>query len=196
MGARQVDNSLGNGVYFAAADYIGVWRRLAMIVIDGSVLLAACFLIAFVLRMFREEADREFVFWATVTVLLYEAVLKPSRVRTVGYRVIGCRIVTLKGKRPSPFKMAFRAMLWFLGPMNIIFDLGWCGIDTERQTLRDRFAGTLVVRAGAEPIGVAPVHLARISAMGYVFFYPQVTRPRTVPGVDEPVAVSESPSLS
>jgi len=174
----QPDHSLGFGVFFNPQDYISFRWRLAIICIDGLVLAVAVLLVSMVLMAIQDEAESTIVLAALLLVWGYEALLKPSSLRTVGYRLINCRIVTLQGKRPSIFRMTFRALLWMLGPMNLIYDLGWCGVDEEKQTLRDRFASTLVVRQGAEPIGTGPIHLARFSAMSYVFFFPQVTRPQ------------------
>jgi uncharacterized RDD family membrane protein YckC len=103
------------------------------------------------------------VFWA------YEVVLKRSTVRTVGYRLTGCRIVNLQGERPSLFALTFRSLLWLFGPFNLLFDLLWCGIDDDRQTLRDRFAETCLINEGAMPIGTgegqpAPALRYRVSA--------------------------------
>jgi uncharacterized RDD family membrane protein YckC len=80
------------------------------------------------------------IFW------IYEVVLKRSAMRTIGYRLTGCRIVNLQGQPPSLFALTFRAFLWMFGPFNLLFDLFWCGIDDDRQTLRDRFAETCLTK--------------------------------------------------
>ena len=109
---------------------------------------------------------------------LYLTVIKASRLRTVGYRIVGARIVTLKGERPSVFRMTLRLFLWVLGPLNVIADLIWLGVDRDRQSLRDHYTGTLVVKAAAQPIGEGPIHLAYVQAFALSLMLPTVTRPR------------------
>ena len=123
--------------------------------------------------------------WAVVLsalglVWFYLAVLKPSKVRTVGYWLLGCRIVDLRGQKPSILRMRFRSILWVFGPFNLLFDLIWCGIDDDRQSLRDRFVGTCVVRNRAVPIGNGEIHLAYFNAMGYALVFPRVVHPKSV----------------
>lgn len=72
--------------------------------------------------------------------------------------------------------MTFRMLLWAFGPFNLLFDLLWSGIDDDRQTLRDRFAGTCVVKNRAEPIGTAEIHLTYYYAFGFALMYPRVMR--------------------
>lgn len=147
-------------------------------VIDGFVLL--CLLIGFAIV----SADR-LGNWALLGCLLitwgYVVVLKPTTLRTVGYRVAGCRIVNLQGERPSVFRMTYRSLLWIFGPFNLLMDLFWCASDDDRQTLRDRFAGTCVIRNGAQPVGTGEVHLTRFNALGYALAYPAVVHRRELP---------------
>lgn len=76
------------------------------------------------------------------------------------------------------FRMTFRMLLWTFGPLNLLFDLLWSGIDDDQQTLRDRFAGTCVVRKRAKPIGTAEIHLIHYYAFGFALMFPRVMRPR------------------
>ena len=115
---------------------------------------------------------------------LYLAVLKPSPVRTVGFRLANLKIVNLRGQRPSVLRMTFRLMLWMFGPFNLLFDLMWMGPDADHQSLRDCFSGTCVVRNDALPLGEGPVHLVRYTAMGMAMAYPRVVRPRTPAGTE------------
>jgi len=73
--------------------------------------------------------------------------------------------------------MTLRLFLWVLGPINIIADLIWVGIDQDRQSLRDRFASTCLVKANAVPIGEAPIHLSYYQAFGLSLMLPTVCRP-------------------
>ena len=111
-------------------------------------------------------------FWQRILV-------KRSRLRTLGYRLLGLRIVTTSGTQPSIITMTFRLLMWIFGPFNFLIDLLWLGADTEQQTLRDCYCGTYVIRQDAEPIGTAAIHLARYHGMGMTLVYPRVVRPES-----------------
>ena len=113
------------------------------------------------------------IFW------IYEVVLKRSTIRTLGYRLTGCRIVNLQGQRPSLFALTFRALLWMFGPFNLLFDLLWCGIDDDRQTLRDRFAETCLINENAPPIGTGEIHLTYFDIGMFNLAYARVTHPKS-----------------
>lgn len=174
---RRRDHSLGSGVYYAPDKYVGLLRRLLVYLVDGFLLACVLFTLAVVWMLVAQE--RIGLFWLTALAIVwfYVAVLKPSRVRTLGYRVAGCRIVNLRGERPSVLRMSLRSVLWIFGPFNLIFDLIWCGMDNDQQTLRDRFAGTCVISNDAVPIGEGEIHLAHFNAMGYTLTYPHVVHP-------------------
>jgi uncharacterized RDD family membrane protein YckC len=178
MAIRQRDTSLGTGVFYDAADYVGMGRRFIIMVVDSFVLsvLMASFTLLWALVIDGPPmvfaAGVFAIFWA------YEVVLKRSTLRTVGYRLTGCRIVNLQGERPSLFALTFRSLLWLFGPFNLLFDLLWCGIDDDRQTLRDRFAETCLIKEGATPIGTGEIHLAYYDIGTFNLYYARVTRPK------------------
>lgn len=173
MTTRTRDTSLGVGVYFAPEDYVGILRRAVIVVVDLAVLVLLFFAVAVLGGVLNGTLTLVYLFcvWAYLTVV------KASRIRTVGYRLTGARILNLRGTRPSVFRMTFRLLLWLLGPFNLVVDLLWSGIDKDRQTLCDRYAGTCVAKARAEPIGTAEVHLACYCALGLALWYPRVARP-------------------
>jgi len=118
------------------------------------------------------EVQRSLVFfsyvWLTLS-LTYLTALKPSRVRTLGLIVAGTRIVTLRGDRPSTLRMAYRLGLLLIGPFNLLFDLIWLGGDPCNQSLRDKLAGTLVVRHHAKPIARGNLILCYLGFAGLFF---------------------------
>jgi hypothetical protein len=59
---------------------------------------------------------------------------------------------------------------------SFLFDLGWILDEPEKQTLRDKWAGTFVVRRKAKPIGTAPVRYKRIGFAGLFLIVPEVDR--------------------
>ena len=178
------DNSLGNGAYYESDDYAGFMRRIGVLVIDTIVILIAGVLlwiplltISWNLNQTFEPSGLFFLLWA-VLIWVYLVPLKRSRLRTIGYRLFGLMIVTTRGERPSLFTMTFRMLMWLFGPFNFVLDLIWLGADTEGQSLRDCYAGTYVLRNGAEPIGFAPVHLTRYNGAGLTLAYPRGVRPK------------------
>ena len=56
--------------------------------------------------------------------------------------------------------------------------------EPQRQTLRDKWVGTYVVRRGTEPIGTAPIHYKRIAFGGIFLIFPEVGRPE--PAIQPP----------
>lgn len=176
-----VDRSLGEGVYYSHDDYPGLVRRFCVVVIDLGLLVLTGVLIASGLTMFpshhwRLAATIGLLFWL-LQCFLYLTVMKRSRFRTLGYRVCRVQLVSSSGSRPSMFAMTFRLMIWLFGPINLLFDLVWIGADEERQSLRDCYACTLMIRLGAKPIGKGPIHLTRFCGAGLTLVYPRVVRP-------------------
>ena len=172
------DQSMGDGVYYGADQYVGFGRRFAIFLIDGIVLFAAlvaastAWIFAFDVEHFGMLCLADAVLaWA------YLVPLKRSRLRTLGYRLTRARLVTLRGERPSLFMLSFRELFWVLGPGMLVNDFIWCGIDTDRQALRDRFSGICVVRSSAEPEGPGRIHLAYYFSMGYNLRFPWVVHP-------------------
>ncbi len=178
---RLPDHSLGTGVYFSPQDYVGYWPRLIILAIDLFVPVVASGAIMMLGSFAVEGSEGLWFFVCLLGIWLYLVPLKRSRFGTLGYRVIGCRLVTLHGTRPSLLTLTARLAMWGFGPSTLAFDFVWCGIDQEGQTLRDRFIGVCVVKRRAQPIGEAPIHMAYYTVMGYTLFLPRVTRPTTEP---------------
>jgi uncharacterized RDD family membrane protein YckC len=179
MPTRHRDHSLGEGVFFAPEEYAGVGRRILIVLVDSMVIVCATIALAVLLFLASDYIGERTCFYCWVLHLIlvwaYLTVIKTSRIRTVGYWVAGTKIIDLNGKRPSLVRMTFRLMLWIFGPFSFFFDLIWVGVDPDRQTLRDRFAGTCVVANRAEPLGRGEIHLAYFNAGGFAISYPHVT---------------------
>lgn len=173
---------MGTGEYFDNEDYAGLFRRLGAMVIDsvalfvlGIVLWNLVSIIAFSIERRFDPTGVFYFFWA-VFVWLYLVLLKRSKWRTLGYRLFRLQIVSIRGGTPGVLAMTFRLLLWLFGPFNLLFDLVWMGADSESQSLRDCYAGTYVVRNGAQAAGVGQVHLSRYHAAGMTLAYPRVMR--------------------
>ena len=54
------------------------------------------------------------------------------------------------------------------------------GLDSmdDRQTLRDRFAGTCLINDGANPIGTGEIHLTYFDIGYFNLAYPRVVHPK------------------
>jgi hypothetical protein len=58
-----------------------------------------------------------------------------------------------------------------------MFDLLWLTGDDYKQTLRDKFAGTVVIRKKAVPAGTGEIRLNRYQMLGYSFVFYEVRKP-------------------
>lgn len=178
---RRRDRSLGDGVYFTADDYIGVAPRIIILFVDTLVLGVIVLLLA--LLWFYLVGDYKiFAGVVALAVWLYLVPLKRSVFRTIGYRLMGAKLVNLKGQRPSLFMLTFRSILWIFGlaPSNLLLEFIWCGIDDDRQSIRDRIANTCLVKNDATPIGTGEVHLAYFFSFAYTLAYSRVVHPKPV----------------
>jgi uncharacterized RDD family membrane protein YckC len=173
MAEKYIDRSLGDGVYYAASDYVGLGLRIVIAIVDSLILLFAWALLAIAGQLVGLPGF--FVLLGIVFFWWYEVPLKRSRFRTLGYWLTGSKIVNLRGERPSLFLLTVRALLtWGFGPYYWFFNLFWCGIDDDRQTLADGYAKTCLVKLRAEPIGNGSVQLAWYFAGGMALSYPRV----------------------
>ena len=187
-----IDSSLGDGIFFDRDAYAGCLSRLMVIIVDSIVLNVAgvAIWVPLVMLLWDPKTGRTpdalfLVLWIAV-IWFYLTVIKRSRLRTIGYRLAGLQIVTTNGARPTVAAMTFRLLLWIFGPFNFVLDFVWLGADPERQTLRDCYACTYVVRANARPSGDGPIHLTRYFAAGLAPSYPRVIRPTSEPEKRKP----------
>ena len=70
--------------------------------------------------------------------------------------------------------LTFRLMFGVLGPLNWMVDLLWLSGDPHRQALRDKLAGTYVVRKTAEPAGTGKIVRRYYEFFGYNFIFREV----------------------
>ena len=176
MERPQGDSSLGVGLYYAEDDYIGLGKRLLILAVDSCVLALALWITDVLWNALPPNDTTHMVLsWGLAGfAYAYLTVIKASRIRTLGYRLLGAKVLTFRGERPSIFRMTLRLFLWVLFDAK---DLVWVGIDQDRQSLRDRYTGTCVVKANAISIGEAPIHLAYYQAFTYSLMLPTVCRP-------------------
>jgi len=167
-------------VYYAYTDHVGVWRRLMIEWIDVSV----AGLISTLLSVFAMVLVRSAEVMALITLVLwgvvwfaYFVVLKASRFRTLGYLAARARIVNLQGERPRFAWMFLRFLFALYGPIGL--DLLWLSSDPHRQTLRDKFAHTFVIRDTARPAGVGQVVYQTCTVCAWTLLFADVRPDRT-----------------
>jgi len=173
----------GQYVYYDIHDCAGFWTRAASLVVDLVAIALITIFFLWVLStvglvsMDVDPTPRTLALLC-VPAYVYLTVLKRSSVRTPGYWLTGLRIVDLKGRPPSMFTMSLRLAWWLLGPINPILDFLYLSEDEQRQTIRDKLMGTLVVKVAAHPAGHGAKTYDRAGFMGLMLTFPTVQRPR------------------
>lgn len=167
------------GVYFRREDCAPFWKRALVDLTDLFVFGIICFLLFLPVVLFFDFTRTVLNLGTTMiaaAAFLYFVVLKRSAFRTVGYRLLSVQIVGVDGERPGYWALITRLMFGFFGPFNWIFDLVWLSNDPNRQALRDKFANTYVINAGAVPAGTGPVTLQQYDILMFNFLFREVTR--------------------
>lgn len=175
------ESAPGMGNYYAPEDYAGPFRRFVITLVDWFVVLVVFFAVKAVHFKTFGAASAPFTtaeLWGWFAFLyVYFVVLEASSLGTLGYLLTGVRIVDLRGERPPFHRMLLRLLLLVRGPIFLLFDLWWLTGDEYRQTLRDKFAGTLVIRKKAVPAGVGEIRLNRYLILGYSMVFYEVRKP-------------------
>lgn len=165
---------LGTGVIYKRSDYAGFWTRTAILLVDLVVVL---FVGALLVAYASPPIPREHRLLPAAAFAYVYLTLVKSGPGTLGLVCFGCRVVSIRGRRPSLASMSFRLFLWILGPMHPVIDLVWLSGDEHRQGLRDKMAWTYVVRKRATPTGSGPICVARWTILSFVFLFPEVRVP-------------------
>jgi uncharacterized RDD family membrane protein YckC len=186
------ETAAGKAVYFDPKDYAGPIRRITILGIDLVALIAIAFGAAYGVVVWRPTLAEESIGKVLLLMLLagyvYLTFVQRSRVGTLGYLLTGVRIVDVEGRRPSLLQMTVRLIPMLPVPWSLLFDLGWMLDDPRRQTLRDKWAGTFVIRRRARPLGRTTVTYKRVYFSGLQFIIPEIgrhdtsTEPPTPPG--------------
>lgn len=165
------------GVFYDKADHAGFFRRLVATVIDTLLLLSVAFTLAFFWIIISPDDEHLpatfFITWLAVA-YLYLALLKPTKVRTLGFIIAGIKIVDLAGNRPSFGKMTISFLLLgfiLFGPLYILLDLLWLINDQYGQTLLNKIVGVYVVKQQAKPVatGVQKTVICHLLGFNFVF---------------------------
>jgi len=175
-----------HGVLYQPGDYLGFWKRVLISVVDVGVVLVSAVILGMVaeaLLGLDPEAENDVLVFAIlgIVAVTYLIFLKRSAARTIGYRLFRARIVNLRGETPTVWQMLQRLGFVTFGPGNYIIDLAWIGQEGTKQALRDKWAGTYVIRAEAEPRAEGDVETALHDLLGFSVFFEEVTEHRTDP---------------
>jgi len=168
----------GKAVYFDKKDYAGPIRRAIILGIDIVALIGLSFAVTAGLFFCRPPGTVDLPASTLPLVLLagyiYLTLVQRSRIGTLGYLLTGVRIVDIEGRRPSLLRMTVRLVPLLPAPWSLLFDLGWMLDDPRRQTLRDKWAGTFVIRRKARPLGRTTITYKRVCFGGLQFIIPEI----------------------
>lgn len=142
-------------VAFAPGDHAGFMRRLIATAIDVVVSVLAM-MFTTIMIIWLEPPAWVLTAAPLAVVVGYLVFLKRSRVRTLGYRMAGVRIVNAYGEPPSAAVLLFRVcaglFLFSIGNVNNMDYLTLTGRG-PRGKLSDIISGTRVVRSDALSTG-------------------------------------------
>ena len=156
------------GVIYADHDQLSLIKRYVIVAVDSAVLVVLGVLFALL------PFDTNYMIMAWLTIIfLYLVVLKHSRIRTLGYRIMRARIVDLHGNPPSYVRMIVRLCVVQMSVGNPLFDFFWSS-ERNQRTMRDKIAGTYVIRANAQVLGRGPIRTAYFFVLGYSIFFREV----------------------
>jgi uncharacterized RDD family membrane protein YckC len=164
-------------VWYFPSDYAGFWRRLGIELADATMIVVLLLVVTVSVALLDPmgEWNDSYLFagWAAL-VWGYFVLLKRIRVGTVGYRLAGVHIVDAYGRPPGLGALTLRLAFGLLGPVNFLLDVLWIPSDRHKQSLRDKFAHTYVVKTGAQPAGPARVVHRTYYVMGMAFVFQDV----------------------
>lgn len=179
-----VYNSFGDADFYDPRDYVGIGKRLIVLLVDSVVLIllgqaiGLLFHVLGLMGIVLHVPIGLFLICYLIAIWSYLGPVKRSNFGTIGYRLLGIRLISAKGGAPSLLSMTMRMLMWMFGPFNLILDLLWVGVGSEGQSLRDCYLGTYLIKRNAKALGRAPLRTNLYTAMGCIISYPGVCRPK------------------
>jgi uncharacterized RDD family membrane protein YckC len=167
--------SPAEAVVFAKADHASFWARFLAGTIDLVVTLTAWLLL--VLGTSRLLGSASLVTIAATGIVvwsLYSVVLKYNGSSTLGYLLLGLKVLNYAGARPKLWAIVVRSLLGLFSPVNLVIDGMWLSGDPQRQALRDKVVGTYVIKGAARPTGRGVISYVAIFGMGISVFGAEV----------------------
>lgn len=165
------------GVVYHAQDYAGFFRRVGIILIDFVAIVALTVLLSLLFTISGIELGSFLVFGAYwILPICYMTLVKTSRLRTLGYRVAGVKIVTLQGTKPGFAAMIIRFLITLCGPFQLPFDFLWICNDPDKQSLRDKLLGTYVIKSDAVALRHGQIKARGYFILGFCLLFKEVDR--------------------
>ena len=170
--------------FFAPEACHSLGARLVILVVDFSVLFFGGLALSFCIDLLPASAIGNpwvALIWSWLALSYIYLVFVEASSGTLGFFITGVKIVNLKGEKPSFLHMTGRLCLWIAGPFNFFIDFFWLTNDRHKQTLRDKLAGTYVVKKGAVPCGRGRVRAVHYFLFGLSVLFPEVREQTTLP---------------
>lgn len=164
-------------IYYQKQDYAGFWKRLGAWIVDLLVIIACIAVYWYVVYHIVNDPIMMFkiiFFTSLLFMYVYLAVIKSSNFRTIGYNLFGIKVVDLLGNSPNWSTMLIRFLLIFIGPFTFIIDILWLTGEQTKQTLRDKYAGTYVVKNTSIPKGTGLLRTVSLHFMGWNLSFKEV----------------------
>jgi uncharacterized RDD family membrane protein YckC len=177
-------------IYYRRNDYASLSKRISAILVDLFVIGLLGYILSIAWTSWIEKPDFDLIsefgwlsaaifspsyFWTlTISTYIYLAIIKKSQLRTVSYRILNLKIIDAKGNPPSLLRMSWRFFLLVFGPLNLLIDFLWLGGDNYKQTLRDKLAGTYVIRSDAKPEGKGTLTYERYNLLGMSMIFAEI----------------------
>jgi uncharacterized RDD family membrane protein YckC len=157
------------GVLYRKNDYPGFFTRLLIDVVDISaiILFSAISFLTLFANVENDLTIGRLLFAYFLMGFGYLGPWKATRFPTLGYLVFRVKIVNAMGERINVWQATGRAILMFVGPVNYLFDLIWLYGETPRQALRDKLAGTYLIKKNAQVESSGKIVGKILHVMGY-----------------------------
>jgi uncharacterized RDD family membrane protein YckC len=78
------------------------------------------FLVLILAEFIQADPSGVYLLSFLIAIWVYLAPVKRSDFGTIGYRILGIKLVSAKGGRPSLINMTMRMMMWMFGPFNTL----------------------------------------------------------------------------
>jgi tetratricopeptide (TPR) repeat protein/DNA-directed RNA polymerase subunit RPC12/RpoP len=137
-------------------DYGGYWRRHFAIGIDLTILT----ILFNITSLFLSNLSAIFYF---LIILIYFLGTKGYRGQTLGYQILGIKIISVDGKRVTLLQILIRLISSIFSELALGLGYIWLVFDKNRQTWHDKIAGTYVIRTKA-----LPTHITEVSQTGLI----------------------------
>lgn len=130
------------------AIYAGFWERFGAAFIDGIILFVIRIILSFLIASSPEEFFGIFYFANIGASWLYAALMESSSSQaTIGKRALGIKVTTMDGNRISFGQATGRHFGKIISTLILLVGFLMMLWDDKKQTLHDKMAGTLVVKA-------------------------------------------------